>query len=818
MASYRNTGALNSSNINNNNNSTRLHSSALNREPYDYSTTRYSQTQNYKTLTMPKTHYQNITTAAATPTRDLFSKENGTSYLTASSFDAETNSSVNEASKRLNNPNGKFSIQKIIRHGFSSWRTRKKPSSSSSSPPLHPQPPHPAPPPPKSASSSTSNGIYANTSSSPSSPPYLPTGRFTPYNDELAKNPPTTAARSISVDSITNRSSPPQKLATTTESTNHPTPRVNSANSVTVEFERPATVARVLVPTPWATSATATATTNTSTTTTAVNDLMYRATPVPIARALPVQFAELNRPPTSRSSPPASSSLSSSSSTAAAALATTTTSATTTAPPTASPLLSSAPPTTVRTTETNSSTTPSTSTISHAPKIPPPVAPKPDVNRLTPMRSNYLNNNNNSSSNPVATPPHPTPPPPPPSAAHSSTATITLSTPSYPLVSSPSTNNEQRRPVLPEKLAANQFKPISDTNNAAHSNATPTPTVRSAASSTISALQEKLQMRSSPVATTNSAPLSVTITTTNASTIATPTVNTASPFANSSSTPAATVIQTSKQIIIQDIDTTKYEEIPAKEPDLTRQPEKSALKKPNGLKRRVIPVLRENQRPSPRPSPKTKPVVFLTSPPSSSTANNDEHNSENERNENPDSAPEDDDDDDGNNETTKRFANVKRNDSLARFLKDRPLPNELFDKHILVKPVDERKNERDNIETKLERKLSLRPTSEELEARNILRAKTQAELIAEKEEKKRYLIRKLSFRPSIQELRERKIIRFCDYIEVSECDDVDRRADKPWTRLTPRDKQMIRKELNDYKSLEMEIHPESAKYTRFHPP
>ncbi len=70
----------------------------------------------------------------------------------------------------------------------------------------------------------------------------------------------------------------------------------------------------------------------------------------------------------------------------------------------------------------------------------------------------------------------------------------------------------------------------------------------------------------------------------------------------------------------------------------------------------------------------------------------------------------------------------------------------------------------------------------------------------------------------ILELRERKIIRFCDYIEVSECDDLDRRADKPWTRLTPRDKQMIRKELNDYKSSEMEIHPESAKYTRFHPP
>jgi len=269
-----------------------------------------------------------------------------------------------------------------------------------------------------------------------------------------------------------------------------------------------------------------------------------------------------------------------------------------------------------------------------------------------------------------------------------------------------------------------------------------------------------------------------------------------------------------KQSIIQDIDTTKYEEIPAKEPDLTRLPEKSALKKPNGVKRRVIPVLRENQRPSPRPSPKLKGQVIVSSPlataasTTSSTINcqpdaeSDEQSSSDEE----------------NHEPRKRFANVQRNDSLARFLKDRPMPDELFDKHILVKPLEERKNERETIENKLERKLSLRPRPEELEARNILRAKTQAELIAEKEEKKRYLIRKLSFRPSIQELRDRKIIRFCDYIEVSECDDVDRRADKPWTRLTPRDKQLIRRELNEYKSSEMNIHPESAKYTRFHPP
>ena len=225
-----------------------------------------------------------------------------------------------------------------------------------------------------------------------------------------------------------------------------------------------------------------------------------------------------------------------------------------------------------------------------------------------------------------------------------------------------------------------------------------------------------------------------------------------SPSTNSSSTPTTTIIHTNKQITIQDIDTNKYEEIPAKEPDLTRQPEKSALKRPNAIKRRVIPVFRENQRPSPRPSPKMKPVVLLSSP-LATTINNGEQNSDSEHNENGNSLSDDDDDDDDQNdskEPKKRFANVKRNDSLARFLKDRPLPTELYDKHILVQPPDERKNERETIEIKLERKLSLRPSPEELEARNILRAKTQAELIAEKEEKKRYLIRKLSFRPSIQ--------------------------------------------------------------------
>ena len=46
----------------------------------------------------------------------------------------------------------------------------------------------------------------------------------------------------------------------------------------------------------------------------------------------------------------------------------------------------------------------------------------------------------------------------------------------------------------------------------------------------------------------------------------------------------------------------------------------------------------------------------------------------------------------------------------------------------------------------------------------------------------------LSFRPTVEELRDRKIIMFSDYVEVTEANDYDRRADKPWTRLTPKDK------------------------------
>ena len=59
-----------------------------------------------------------------------------------------------------------------------------------------------------------------------------------------------------------------------------------------------------------------------------------------------------------------------------------------------------------------------------------------------------------------------------------------------------------------------------------------------------------------------------------------------------------------------------------------------------------------------------------------------------------------------------------------------------------------------------------------------------------------------------------QIIKFSDYIEVTPCHEYDRRADKPWTRLTPKDKASIRKELNDFKSNEMDVHENSRHLTR----
>ena len=117
----------------------------------------------------------------------------------------------------------------------------------------------------------------------------------------------------------------------------------------------------------------------------------------------------------------------------------------------------------------------------------------------------------------------------------------------------------------------------------------------------------------------------------------------------------------------------------------------------------------------------------------------------------------------------------------------------------------------------LSRKLSERPLAEELEQRNILKTELAISK-ANMDETRKMLLRKLSFRPTIQQLKDKQIIKFNDYVEVTEAEIYDRKGDKPWTRLTPAEKALIRKELNDFKATEMDVHADSRIYTRFHRP
>uniref|UniRef100_A0A4W4E6R2 Phosphatase and actin regulator n=1 Tax=Electrophorus electricus TaxID=8005 RepID=A0A4W4E6R2_ELEEL len=170
--------------------------------------------------------------------------------------------------------------------------------------------------------------------------------------------------------------------------------------------------------------------------------------------------------------------------------------------------------------------------------------------------------------------------------------------------------------------------------------------------------------------------------------------------------------------------------------------------------------------------------------------------------------------------TSSSLANkIRRRDTLAIKLGNRPSKKELEEKNILPRTSEtERQELRQQIGCKLVRRLSQRPTTEELEQRNILKQKNEEEEHEAKQEIKRRLSRKLSVRPTVAELVARRILRFNEYVEVTEAKDYDRRADKPWTRLTPADKAAIRKELNEFKSKEMEVHEESKQFTRFHRP
>uniref|UniRef100_A0A8B9C3P6 Phosphatase and actin regulator n=1 Tax=Anser brachyrhynchus TaxID=132585 RepID=A0A8B9C3P6_9AVES len=171
---------------------------------------------------------------------------------------------------------------------------------------------------------------------------------------------------------------------------------------------------------------------------------------------------------------------------------------------------------------------------------------------------------------------------------------------------------------------------------------------------------------------------------------------------------------------------------------------------------------------------------------------------------------------DGGPDASSLASKIRRRDTLAIKLGNRPSKKELEDKNILQCTSEEERQEiRHQIGTKLVRRLSQRPTTEELEQRNILKQKNEEEEQEAKREIKRRLSRKLSLRPTVAELQARRILRFNEYVEVTDSPDYDRRADKPWARLTPADKAAIRKELNEFKSTEMEVHEESRQFTRW---
>ncbi|OBS56947.1 hypothetical protein A6R68_11928, partial [Neotoma lepida] len=86
-----------------------------------------------------------------------------------------------------------------------------------------------------------------------------------------------------------------------------------------------------------------------------------------------------------------------------------------------------------------------------------------------------------------------------------------------------------------------------------------------------------------------------------------------------------------------------------------------------------------------------------------------------------DDEEEDDDDDDGSGENA-LASKIRRRDTLAIKLGNRPSKKELEDKNILQRTSEEERQEiRQQIGTKLVRRLSQRPTTEELEQRNILK-------------------------------------------------------------------------------------------------
>lgn len=265
MATFENAGLINTPNINSNNNNNNLDSSLTTPLSRDS----YNQHLNSKSSSsMSKDQIQNF----ATTKQDYVVSENDNTQTTPSTMDSTPKTTD---SPKRNNTNGKFSIQKIIRQGFSSWRTKKKP-------------PPPPPPPPPSISSPLPSTLSTNIST-PSSPP-ASTGRYVISDVDLSQiNPSTTSIRSSSVDVNTNQT-PPQRIIVT-EQISAPSNRSNNIDSAINDSDAPAKVNRGYIQSPWAKSI--------GLTTNNIESTASRVEPLSSNRMLNMQFIDNTKLPTS---------------------------------------------------------------------------------------------------------------------------------------------------------------------------------------------------------------------------------------------------------------------------------------------------------------------------------------------------------------------------------------------------------------------------------------------------------------------------------------------------------------------------------------
>ncbi|KAI8899532.1 hypothetical protein BC833DRAFT_360942 [Globomyces pollinis-pini] len=176
----------------------------------------------------------------------------------------------------------------------------------------------------------------------------------------------------------------------------------------------------------------------------------------------------------------------------------------------------------------------------------------------------------------------------------------------------------------------------------------------------------------------------------------------------------------------------------------------------------------------------------------------------------------------------------KKKDTLARKISLRPSKDDLKNRNILKGESEmEETIEEESFESKkkvLKGCLKKRPEKAQLEQQNILKSTGNAAvspaLLNAQEQLKRSILEdtlsaKIRDRPAVEELQAAKILIWSETVEVLPTfrkSEYNRKPDATATfkNLTQQMKVEIREELNQFKKSEMEIHEESANNTCFH--